>query len=285
MKVGVLASGKLGYEVLTSVWATLNPSFVATDKNSKEIIDLANKSNIPLFTGNPRNGALTKFLDKLTVDAVFSINYLFILEKDAIARLNKIVNFHGSMLPKYRGRTPHIWAIINNEQYTGVTAHFVDEGCDTGPIILQEKIRIEPNDRGTDILIKFAAVYPALLLKVFDLLKSGEVIERHQDDSKATYFGKRTPDDGRINWYWQRERIYNWVRALSNPYPGAFTFLDGNKIVIDKISFHDGGFRSDDPDGLVKSISPFLVKTPNGLVQLDDIRTGMEFISINKILQ
>ena len=71
-----------------------------------------------------------------------------------------------------------------------------------------------------------------------------------QDEYSATYFGKRTPEDGRINWNWQKERIFNWVRALSNPYPGAFTFLGEEKLIVDKIEYSLENFLLFSPFGL-----------------------------------
>ena len=98
---------------------------------------------------------------------------------------------------------------------------------------------------------------------------------RKQDISKATYFGKRTPEDGQINWDWQKERIRNWVRAQANPYPGAFTFLNDNKIIINKIEYSDLGFQDTMDNGLVVAVidgTPY-VKTQNGVVKLVDFET------------
>jgi methionyl-tRNA formyltransferase len=94
-----------------------------------------------------------------------------------------------------------------------------------------------------------------------------------QNNSNATYFGKRTPDDGEINWNWSKERIYNWVRAQSNPYPGAFAYLNGKKVIIDKVSFSEYGFEESMPNGLILKTTPeILVKTANGVIVLKRIR-------------
>src|SRR5690606_11116288 len=104
------------------------------------------------------------------VDVLFSINYLFLIERDVLSQDPRVVNLHGSLLPKYRGRTPHVWAIINNESHTGVTAHLVDEGCDTGPIILQREVPIEYTDTGATILLKFSSLYPEIIADVYRML-------------------------------------------------------------------------------------------------------------------
>lgn len=93
-----------------------------------------------------------------------------------------------------------------------------------------------------------------------------------QDEGLMTYFDKRTPEDGRINWNWQRERIYNWVRALAPPYPGAFCFLGDVKITINRILFSDFGFFSKTKNGTVVALAKdsFIVKTQNGCIEVAD---------------
>jgi methionyl-tRNA formyltransferase len=120
---------------------------------------------------------------------------------------------------------------------------------------------------------------------VLQQFKNGEVTGLKQDESKASYFGKRSPCDGLINWDWQKERVYNWVRAQANPYPGAFSFLRGKKIVIDQVAFDDFGYHQEQPNGLVLTLDPVRVKTPNGVLQLLNLRQGSEKIEINDILQ
>ena len=213
------------------------------------------------------------FVTKKKVDILVSANYKYIIEKDLIQLPKKLAfNIHGSLLPKYRGRTPHVWAIINNEFETGITAHLIDEGCDSGDIIEQIKIEIGNEDTGADILNKFNDNYIKILNIVLNKARLGKLTFIKQQNNIATFFGKRNPDDGKIDWNWQKERIYNWIRAQANPYPGAFTYHNGNKIIIDKIKYNENGFTNDMENGLVISTSPFLVKTPNGVVELYKVR-------------
>lgn len=283
MKTGFLGSGRLGYEVLEKVFDSIRPVFIATDRKSADIIAFAKRRSIPLFEGNPRGGALAQFLLGVKTDVIFSVNYLFLIEKDVLDLVTHVINLHGSLLPKYRGRTPHVWAIINNEKVSGVTAHIVDEGCDTGPVVLQQEIPIGMHDTGADVLARFSALYPEIVLAVFENLRTGKLKPKEQDQVKATYFGKRTPDDGLIDWNWQKERIYNWVRAQAAPYPGAFSLLGSNRVIIDRVAFNDGGFSYDEPNGLIKCTSPFLVKTPNGLLEIQVIREGKDYLERGKI--
>lgn len=274
LNIGILCSGNLGFHCLNEIYPQVKPQFIFTDKNSTEIIEYAEKMNIPFFVGNPRNENSLRFVEKFQTDLIFSINYLFIVNQNILMHVRKnAINFHGSLLPKYRGRTPHVWTIINGEKETGITAHFMEEGCDTGDIVLQEKIIINPNFSGADILEIFKIRYPVMIMKILDLFESNNIASVVQEENKATYFGKRIPEDGKINWDWQKERIHNWVRAQAYPYPGAFTFLKGEKIIIDKISFSDIGFNSEMHNGLIIETTPnILVKTPNGVVELVTIR-------------
>lgn len=276
--ITLLISGDLGYNLLIELYCYVNIQLIATDKKSIKIVDFAKNKNIPMFVGNPREGKLASFISNSQNELLLSINYLFLLEGDVIKKFKYPINLHGSLLPKYRGRTPHVWAIINNEKETGVTAHFIDEGCDTGDIILQKKIPIFENDTGFSVLEKYTKIYPIMVREIINLYKSNKIKKIKQNESIASVFGKRTPDDGKINWNWQKERIKNWVRAQAFPYPGAFTFFNDNKIIIDSVSFSEIGFKNKIPNGTILAVKPNLViKTPNGAIKLEKIRNELEF--------
>jgi methionyl-tRNA formyltransferase len=282
---GILVSGNLGAIVLKNIFNAIPVAFVFTDPKSEEIINFCKIKNIPFFVGNPRNGRSQNFLLENKCSVILSINYLFIIEEDVIKHPTKFaVNFHGSLLPKYRGRTPHVWSIINNEPKSGITAHLIDNDCDIGDIIEQIEIEISKTDTGASILNKFNEKYFPLVQKVVDKIENDTISFKLQDHSKATYFGKRTPEDGLIDWNWHKERIFNWVRALSNPYPGAFSFLNGAKIIIDQVSFSDIGFNEDFENGTILQTYPLTVKCPNGAIQIDTLREKYTNFEIGQIL-
>ena len=276
LTVGILCSGALGSSTVSRLSDKFMPSFILTDKGSADIIALAHANRVPLFVGNPRQGKAIEFLRGYPVDVLFSVNYLFIVERDVLSHPSRYaINLHGSLLPKYRGRTPHVWAIINGEKETGVAAHLMGPVCDAGDTVEQIRIPISESDTGASILDRFSRVYPEIICSLLQRVESGELARVKQDENQATYFGKRTPDDGKIDWNWQRERIHNWVRAQADPYPGAFTYLSGMKVIIDQIGFSSKGFSWDMPNGLVVGTEPEpLVKTPNGIVALRKIRNG-----------
>lgn len=272
---GILVSGNLGLKCLDFVNNYSDVSFVLTDKRSVEIIEYCKNKNIPHFIGNPRKGNGHDFIKTFSIDFILSINYLFIIDSTLINFPRKYaINFHGSLLPKYRGRTPHVWSIINNEKETGITAHIITEECDKGDIIYQEKIRILPDTTGGNLLEQYINIYPLIIEKVINMIENNQVILIEQDETKATYFGKRTPEDGEINWNWQKERIYNWVRAQCRPYPGAFTFYNNTKIIVHEIEYSEIGYDFVQENGtILQGGSQPIVKTPNGAVRLVTIET------------
>jgi methionyl-tRNA formyltransferase len=285
MKVGILTSGDLGMNTLIKIINNFNVVFVLTDGNSHGVLSLCKENKIPCFKGNPRNGVGSDFIKKIEVDIIASINYLFLIEKDIIHHSKQITfNLHGSLLPKYRGRTPHVWSIINNEKETGITTHVIDEGCDTGDIISQTKIKIDKFHTGNDILNKYKILYYNLVKEVIEKVKSEQLKLKKQDENLATYFGVRRPGDGRIDWNWQKERIRNWVRAQSYPYPGAFTFFNGQKITIDKVEESYLGFNYNIINGTILEVKPnLIIKTQNGALIIKDYREKIQFIKGEKL--
>ena len=156
---------------------------------------------------------------------------------------------------------------------TGITAHLIDSGCDTGSIIEQIEIDIEYNDTGGILLGKYAKEYFPLVKKVLSSVELNQLTLKKQIELNASYFGKRTPLDGEINWSWSKEDIRNWVRAQAFPYPGAFTFYDNLKIIIDKVSIHEGHLNTEISNGtLLKLDAIIVVKVSNGYLKLDSVR-------------
>lgn len=279
MKIALMASGNLGIIVFRHLLPSRTLLTVFTDKKSVDIIQLAKDESVPCFVGNPREGRAKTFISDKYVDIALSINYLFIIERDLINWPKKYaINLHGSLLPRYRGRTPHVWAIINNEKETGISVHFITEGCDEGAIIHQVTIPIEGEDTGATILKKYETLYPEIVDTVLHKLSTDTFKALEQDISEVTFFGARTPDDGEINWDWDIKRIKNWVRAQAYPYPGAFTWFGSEKVVIDKVDFDDYNFHQDYKNGQILTVDPLRVKTHNGVLILKELRNTPVFL-------
>src|SRR5690606_20898903 len=125
------------------------------------------------------------------------------------------------------------------------------------------------SDTGAALLQKYNKLYVPLIENVLEQVISNKLVIREQDHSKATYFGKRTPADGLIDWSWHKERIINWVRAQAFPYPGAFSFYGKDKITIDEVQICDAGFNWKMPNGLILEVKPdILIKVANGVLKL-----------------
>lgn len=274
-KIIVFASGELGFKMLEYLNQISEIEFIATDSNSFGVIEFANNYGIDNFIGKPNKTELLIKLQSKKSNILLSINYLFILEKKVFQLFEYPINFHGSLLPKYRGRTPHVWAIINNEKETGITAHFIEEGCDEGDVIYQKRIKIEDYYTGADLLNVFQIEYPKVISEVLDNIFYGKIVRTPQDNKLATYFPKRVPEDGILDWNWQKERIINWVRALSVPYPGAFSYYNNERIIIDEIKFSNIGFDSSNKNGTIISLNENnnpIVKVQNGALEIVKMR-------------
>jgi len=154
------------------------------------------------------------------------------------------LNIHPALLPKYRGRYSTVHAIFNGEKYTGVTAHWMDEGIDSGPIIMQEKIEIEEDDTAKTLYDKFTSVGERLFVEIAEKWINGEKITSvPQDEKEATFYKKELPNNGEIDWSWNGEKIKNFIRAMTfEPFPPAsFKIGDKEMVIADKKYFR--GFK------------------------------------------
>jgi methionyl-tRNA formyltransferase len=142
------------------------------------------------------------------------------------------VNIHNSLLPRYRGQSPSIWAIVNGDTVSGQTMHYLDEGMDTGDIIAQKEIPIEPTDTGYTLGVKLEDLGVELFKEAFPSVLNGTATRQKQDDSVATVCRAPRPRDLRIDWTKPAQGVANFVRAFTRPSGGAFTRLGGRTIRI-----------------------------------------------------
>lgn len=142
------------------------------------------------------------------------------------------VAIHASLLPKYRGNAPLVWALINGEHQTGVSLFYLEGGMDEGDIVEQKVITINKKDTIRELLKKVEDASLKMIRSNVPLLLTDKAPRIKQLHSEATYYPKRTPDDGEINWDWDSKRIKNFIGAQTRPYPGAFTIINGKKVII-----------------------------------------------------
>ena len=167
-------------------------------------------------------------------DMVFSFYYRHMLKDEILGLPSQgAYNLHGSLLPAYRGRCPVNWVLVNGEVRTGVTLHHMVRKADAGDIVGQRAVDIAPDDTAATLYTKICKEAGVLLDELLPLMKEGKCPRIPQDIGLGSYFGGRRPDDGKIDWQWPAGRIYNLVRAVTEPYPGAFgTFADGSRLVV-----------------------------------------------------
>jgi len=271
----VFAYHDVGYECLDAL--IQNDEYilaVITHKDDPEediwfrsVEHLAMKYNIPVHKPDSMNSP--DWIERIrswVPDLIFSFYYRNMIHEEIlnIPRLGAY-NMHGSLLPKYRGRAPINWAILNGEKTTGVTLHHMVKRADAGDIVDQEKVPIGPEDTAREVFGKCVQAARLVLERQMEALTTGTAPRRSQDESQATYFGGRKPEDGRIDWNQSAEQIYNLVRAVTQPYPGAFTMVNGKKLLI---WWATPGKASGDKPGTIISIDPLVITTGSGSLEV-----------------
>jgi len=195
---------------------------------------LAAANKLSVTTPDDPNAAeVAARVRSLEPDFVFSFYYRHMLAPEllAIARRGAL-NMHGSLLPKYRGRVPVNWAVINGEMVTGATLHYMTGKPDAGDIVDQQAVPILPDDTALDVFNKVTAAAASVLERSLQPLIAGNAPRRPQNLAAGSYFGGRRPGDGRIDWSKSAASIHNLVRGVAPPYPGAFTELNGETLRI-----------------------------------------------------
>ena len=215
--------------------------------NSVEKLAITN--NIPVVMPDEPN--TPDFIGKIIAlkpDFLFSFYYRLMLKPALLAAATRgAFNMHGSLLPKYRGRVPVNWAIINGETKTGATLHEMVEKPDAGRIVDQEAVAILPDDNAQQVFHKVTDAAALALDRSMPALIAGNAILRAQDLSQGSYFGGRKPADGIINWVDSAQNIHNLVRAVAPPYPGATTTVAGQAINIHRTQLAPAHFQHTKP--------------------------------------
>jgi methionyl-tRNA formyltransferase len=178
-------------------------------------------------------GRLKRLVEEAAPDLIVSSYYRRMLPPCLLEIVPRGgVNLHGSLLPKYRGRCPLNWVLLHDELETGLTLHEMVAEPDAGAILAQRAVAIAPLETAATLAKKLTAEVRPLLSKVFPEIRNGTAVAVPQRESEATYFGGRRPEDGRIDWREPVRRIDCLVRAVTRPYPGAFSERSGRRLTI-----------------------------------------------------
>ena len=191
------------------------------------------RTNIPMHV-LLKGARLEEAVKELSPDLCVVVGWYWIIKPQL---LNMVpggwLGIHGSLLPKYRGGSPLVWAMVNGETESGLTLFYFDEGMDTGDVVAKKVFKIAFDETIADILKKVEQLSQQIIRETYPSLLEGTNSRAPQDHSQATYVVPRNPADGRIDWNWSNIKIYNFIRAQTHTYPGAFcTMIDNKKLTI-----------------------------------------------------
>jgi methionyl-tRNA formyltransferase len=281
MKIFLFLGSRRGYAVLQKlieIKAQISGILCLVEDAHEEqfhpkITAIANEHQIPIFYTNAVKPAeYGAVLQQIKPDVAFAIGWRYLINKAAYSLPAKgTLILHDSLLPRYRGFAPMNWAIINGESKTGVTLFYIAEGVDCGPIVEQLSTDIGLHDTAKTVDAKIIALYERIIIESLPLIESGTVESIPQDENQATYTCKRTPEDGEINWNNTALQIYNLIRGLTHPFPGAYTSLHGKKIYIweAELPEHEENYVSSIPGRIVgKRNGKIEVLTGKGILRL-----------------
>jgi len=276
-RIVVCAYHNVGYRCLEELLrqgANVAIVFTHEDSPSEEIWfssvrELADKHDIPWRTTDINAPENISLLREIAPRFIFSFYYRNMIRQEVLdIPIEGALNLHGSYLPMYRGRVPVNWVIINGESETGATLHYMVEKPDAGDMVDQEKVPILFTDTALDLFNKVTEASVTVIGRSWPLLATGKAHRIPMNLAAGSYFGGRKPADGLIDWTKGAVRIYNLIRGVTHPYPGAFTYLDGKKVTIWRAWPIDG---SGEP-GRVVSINPLLVGSGEGLLEIRSLQ-------------
>ncbi len=259
------------HEVVAVVTQKDKPKGRGMSVSYTPVKESALKLNIPIYQPDKvKEESFVEELRELNPDVIVVIAFGQILSND-ILTLPKYgcINVHASLLPKYRGAAPIQWAVIDGEEKSGVCTMKMDEGLDTGDIIDVDEITLDPKETGGSLFDKLAKLGGELILKTLQNLEFGKATFIKQDDSKSTYAKKMTKELGHIDFTKDAESIERLIRGL-NPWPSAFTYLDGKVMKIWDADVVDAGgvpgtVISEDKDS-------FVIATGSKALKVNELR-------------
>ncbi|WP_153100429.1 formyltransferase [Paraburkholderia hayleyella] len=215
------------------------------------VAEVAAEQGIPTLTG-AQQAELHEAVRAAQPDFIFSFYYRHMLPVALLALAPRgAYNMHGSLLPHYRGRVPTNWAVLHGASETGATLHEMTAKPDAGAILGQTSVPILPDDTAAQVFDKVTVAAEQTLWRVLPALLAGEAPHLPNDLAQGSYFGARTPEDGRIDWNQSAQQVYNLIRAVAPPYPGAFTEINGTRLIVARARLAaPGALPSDLPVGL-----------------------------------
>ncbi len=198
-----------------------------------DCLSFAEKQQTPFFVMKDRmtDPQLIQTVKDWSPDFILVVGWYHMVPK-VIRAIAPVAGLHASLLPDYSGGAPLVWAIIHGEQKTGITFFMFGDGIDSGDIIAQKTEPIYLNDTIASLYARIERHGLYLLEEYLPKIAKKELVLTVQDNTKRRIMPQRKPDDGEIDWAWSSLQIYNFIRAQTKPYPGAFTFFGDERIMV-----------------------------------------------------
>jgi len=238
---GYHTMGCVGFDALLRQGFEVNAVFTHHDDPDEEVwweslAERARGRGIPVHfveKSEPQAFEFAELISGYRPEFIFSFYFRYMIPETVLRLAPRgALNLHGSLLPRYRGRAPVNWALVNGETETGVSLHYMVAKPDAGDLVAQERVQIAFEDTARTLYGKLENAAEKLLDRTLPLLKKGRALSAPMNLAEGSYFRGRTPKDGRFAWDWPALRIYNLVRAVTHPYPGAFTVWGGKKLFV-----------------------------------------------------
>ncbi|MDE2565804.1 MAG: formyltransferase [Burkholderiales bacterium] len=200
----------------------------------RRVADTADELGLPwIYADDPKAPGLEAAVREAAPDLIFSFYYRALLPASILALARQgAYNLHGSLLPQFRGRAPTNWAVLMGATETGATLHEMVARADAGAIVDQQAVPILPDDTALQVFDKVCVAAEQVLWRSLPAILAGRPPRRPNDIAGGSYYGGRRPEDGRIDWQQPAAQVYNLVRAVAPPYPGAFAELGGRRLVV-----------------------------------------------------
>ncbi len=278
MKIGFFGDGPWSHNAINMLLtdSDIKIDFICVRYNNpdKFLIDFAKRNEIELFIEkNVNNDDFLKKISNRNLDLIVSMSFDQIFKKDIINLPKfKSINCHAGKLPFYRGRNVLNWVLINDESEFGITVHFVDEGIDTGDIIMQKSFPITDDDNYSTLLTKAYAECGILLFESIKKIHNKNFSRKPQIeiDKFGSYCTNRKPGDEIINWNTSSREIFNFVRALTSPGPIATTFCNGEVVKIYGVEVIENAISYKGINGAIINVQTesFFVKTSDSFIKV-----------------
>jgi len=233
----------------------------------------AEKLNIPIFQpNNLKDKNFISTIKEIKPDIYVVVAYKILPESILSIPVLGAVNLHASLLPKYRGAAPIYHAILNGEEYTGITTFIIQNKVDTGNILLQQKLGIKENATSGEIFEILSQMGAKLIIKTLDGLSDDTITPKEQNDKLASFAPKIKIDHCKINWNRTSEQIHNKIRAFS-PIPGAFTYYKNKRVKLFRSKVLMNKLKQNLKPGQINFKNPVLqIGTTTNAIQISDIQ-------------